>query len=137
MLLSLLAVAATEISGSTITAIIAALGGTAGIVAIIKAIKDRPATPDTLELKQNIKEIREECGSLKVKVTELTESQRTFNLLYLRQAINTIYYNHCKDNSITETEYEIVLGLYDVYKSLGGNGITEQHIYEIKQWRRQ
>lgn len=133
MLLSLLLA---EISGTTITTIIAALGGTAGIIAIIKAIKERPATPDTLELKKNIQEIYDECGLLKNKVAELTESQRTFNLLYLRQAINTTYYNHRKEATIDETEFEIVLGLYDVYKSLGGNGITEQHVNEMRQWSR-
>lgn len=117
------------VTSAGVIAVIAALGGTAGIVKIINAIKKREATPETIQLMQDI-------GELKEAVYTLTQHERDFNLMYLRHSIMYTYYDYKNERKIPEYKYESTLGLYDVYKSLDGNGFVEAAIEEMKTWER-
>lgn len=102
--------------------LITALGGTAGIVSIIKAVKQRPATPEVEQLVE--------------KVETIADRQRNFNLLYLRNNILAYYYQYKDKGEIKENLYDCVLQLFDVYKSLGGDGFIDDVMIEIKKFKR-
>ena len=85
------------------------------------------------DLYKEVKEIKKEVGIVR------TNSTATDTMLLRREITNIYltYFNPQKEViEIPERDFESALNLYTVYKSLGGNGLTEQYINEIKTWRR-
>lgn len=112
-----------------IIALIAALGGTAGLIKIINAIKKREATPETLQLMKDIGELKEEFVTLSYRQAE-------FNKTLCRRDI--IYFYECnkKNKTISLSDFERVMDMYTIYKSMGGNGTTEALVEEMKGWEK-
>lgn len=105
------------------------------LVSVIKAKKE----PDQTELAKLEHNEKTEAALERIekKVITITEEQRSFNLMYLRTSISFIYFEHDKEKKLPIHEYESVLGLYDVYKSLGGNGYIEELINDMKTWEKE
>lgn len=85
------------------------------------------------QLHKEIKEVKREVNVVK------TNCAATDTMLLRREITNIYltYFNPQKEvNEIPEREFESALNLYTVYKSLGGNGLAEQYINEIKTWKR-
>lgn len=85
------------------------------------------------QLHKEIKEVKREVNVVK------TNCAATDTMLLRREITNIYltYFNPNKEvNEIPEREFESALNLYTVYKSLGGNGLAEQYINEIKTWKR-
>lgn len=85
------------------------------------------------QLHKEIKEVKREVNVVK------TNCAATDTMLLRREITNIYltYFNPQKEvNEIPEREFESALNLYTVYKSLGGNGLAEQYVNEIKTWKR-
>lgn len=85
------------------------------------------------QLHKEIKEVKREVNIVK------TNCAATDTMLLRREITNIYltYFNPQKEvNEIPEREFESALNLYTVYKSLGGNGLAEQYVNEIKTWKR-
>lgn len=85
------------------------------------------------QLHKEIKEVKKEVNVVK------TNCAATDTMLLRREITNIYltYFNPQKEvNEIPEREFESALNLYTVYKSLGGNGLAEQYVNEIKTWKR-
>lgn len=85
---------------------------------------------------QELSEIKNSIASINNKVVELTESEASFNRMYLRHSILRVYFSYEKSKELPEAEWESVLGLYDVYVSLGGNGFVHEKVEEMKGWKK-
>lgn len=135
------------------TELIIAIGGLiAGISALIattiKAAKEKDQSRDSqysheeklLELSsssnQSSKRIEERLEKIDDTVVSLSQEQKQFSLMVLRGSILSIYYTYESQKRIPEGQYATMLGYYDVYKMLGGNGFTEEHVEKMKQWVR-
>lgn len=81
-------------------------------------------------------DIKDEIAAVRKDVFELTQTQVMFNKMYLRHSILQVYFIHENDKTITMAEWESVLGLYDVYTSLKGNGFIKEKIMEMREWER-
>ena len=69
-------------------------------------------------------------------IVKLSENTRNNDIMMLRHSILLIYFTYNEKKEIPEAQYSSVLGLYDVYHSLGGNSFITDIINEIKEWRR-
>lgn len=87
--------------GETIIAIIAALGGTAGIVSIINAFKNKGRSDqEEIELFKKAFEdsgLKEEITSIKEKLSEQDES----TVCLLRHEITSIYYENLAEKKLS------------------------------------
>ena len=81
------------------------------------------------ELHKEIKEIKQEVGIVKRTNTDT-------NIMLLAREICSIYASYSATREIPEREFESTLNLFDVYTSLGGNGLIKTYVEEIKTWRR-
>lgn len=132
--------------GAAIGAIITGIGATA--VQIIKAKKAKTGdkelefnhTENLVKLasgqSQEIGEVKDMVSQVRESVVELTESQASFNRMYLRHSILRVYFSYDKEKEIPISEWESVLGLYDVYTSLNGNGFIHEKIDEMRNWKK-
>lgn len=89
-----------------------------------------------IEISGGQNEIKQDIKALAAAVVKLDENQVSTDKMLLRNAILNIYFDYEKDKIIPEAQYESVLGLYDVYSQLGGNGFVHEKVDEIKTWRR-
>ena len=113
--------------GEAIVAIIAALGGTAGLVSIINAFKQpKRSNQDVQDLV--LKAI--EKSDLNQRLDSHLESQ----LSILRHEITSIYYQHLEEKKIPTHTKESVLMMYNQYEKLGGNSYVHTIVEEIKSW---
>lgn len=138
-------------------AIVAAIGAAAGAVitgigaAAVQIIKAKKTKTEDKELEfnhtenlvklasgqsQEIEEIKNIVSGVKESVIELTESQASFNRMYLRHSILRVYFSYEQEKEIPIAEWESVLGLYDVYTSLNGNGFIHEKIDEMRNWKK-
>lgn len=116
----------------------------AGIAAIIAALykrnqnrKDQYEHEEKLiEISSGQNEIKQDIKSLAAAVIKLDENQKSTDIMLLRNAFLTIYFNYEKEKAIPETQYESACGIYDVYHQLGGNSFTTEKMQEMKEWRR-
>lgn len=116
----------------------------AGIAAIIAALykrnqnrKDQYEHEEKLiEISQGTKEIKEDIKSIAAAVVKLSNDQVSTDKMLLRNSILTIYFEYEKDKIIPEAQYESMLGMYDVYTDLGGNGFVHEKVNEMRTWRR-
>lgn len=131
------------------TEFIIAIGGLiAGVTALIsttiKAAKERNHSRDSeyehsenlVKLVEGNQQTENSLNKINEKLIVLTESQTRFNLMVLRGEIMNIYWQYEKEKRIPESQYQTVLGFFDVYESMGGNGYAKEHVEKIKQWQR-
>lgn len=116
-----------------IIAIIVALGGTAGIVKIIQAIKG--STEDVRKIVQeeyerSNQEIIDQLDEVK---RQLAEGKET-DLAILRNTITHLYYKYSKDKALPAYERENLYSLYQQYSELGGNSYIHWVFEEMKEW---
>ena len=52
----------------------------------------------------------------------------------LRSQILDIYFEYRDAQSMPESQFESVCCLFEIYKSLGGNGATEEKFNKMKNW---
>lgn len=118
-----------EVIAAISAAVVAGVGAiAAGVVSIVKAISDgRKPTKELVQVQKEVKEIRREVYQLKT-------SQAEMNKILCRREISSIYYNYNKEKKLPQRDFESALNIYDVYKSMGGNGATEKMISEMKNW---
>ena len=69
-------------------------------------------------------------------IVKLSENTRNNDIMMLRHSILLIYFTYNETKKIPEAQYSSVLGLYDVYHSLGGNSFITDIINEMKEWKR-
>lgn len=116
----------------------------AGIAAIIAALykrnqnkKDQYEHEERLiEISSGQNEIKQDIKALAAAVVKLNESQRSTDVMLLRNAFLTIYFAYEKEKIIPETQYESACGIYDVYHQLGGNSFISEKMEEMKTWKR-
>lgn len=118
-----------EVIAAISAAIVAGVGAVAaGVVSIVKAISDgRKPTKELIQVQKEVKEIKKDVFSLK-------NSQAEMNKILCRREISSIYYTYNKEKKLPQRDFESALNIYDVYKSMGGNGAAERMIDEIKSW---
>lgn len=97
-----------------ILAIIVALGGTAGIVKIIQAIKG--TSNDVIEELEKIK-------------LDLAQGKET-DLAILRNTITHLYYKYLPEKAMPHYERQNLISLYNQYADLDGNSYIHG-LYEI------
>lgn len=112
-----------------------------GIAKSNKLLKNLTVMSKDIEyVKEGLNTLHEEVEGIKNEVVQVKENCKSTDILLLRREITNIYLKYFNpqrmDNTIPEREFESALNLYDVYKSLGGNGMTEQMIEEIKKMKR-
>lgn len=116
----------------------------AGIAAIIAALykrnqnrKDQYEHEEKLiEIAQGTTEIKEDIKTLGRAIVKLNNAQVSTDRMLLRNSILTIYFDYEQDQAIPEAQYESMLGMYDVYSDLGGNGFVHDKVDEMRSWRR-
>lgn len=102
----------------------------AGVVSVVKSISDgRKPTQELIDVQKEVNEIKEEVITFK-------ESQALINKMLCGREIYHIYYQYNKEKKIPERDFESVLNIYTIYKSLEGNGTVEIMVDEIKTWER-
>ena len=120
--------------GEAIVAIIAALGGTAGLVSIINALK-QPKRSDQEIQDLVLKAIEKSDLNQKFKdLNQRLDSQLESQLCLLRHQITSIYYQHLEEKKISAYMKESVLMMYNQYEKLGGNSYVHTIVEEIKSW---
>ena len=91
-------------------------------------------------VRKGMNELHKEIKEVKQEVIQVKENCASTDTMLLRREITNIYLTYFNPNKevieIPERDFESALNLYTVYKSLGGNGLAEQYINEIKTWRR-
>lgn len=121
----------------------------AGLVALIGAFykrnqnkKDQYEHIEKLvELTQGLKNfdfdgLRRSITDVHNEVISLSNATKQNDLMMLRHSIVLIYFTYNEKKEIPEAQYSSVLGLYDVYYSLGGNSFITDIINEMKNWQR-
>ncbi len=87
-------------------------------------------------MRHGLEDVHADIKTLAAGIVKLNENTASTDKMLLRNAILTIYFAYEKEQVIPEAQYESVLGLYDVYTSLGGNGFVAEKVEEMKTWRR-
>lgn len=106
-----------------------------------KILKDFTSLSQDLEyVKKGMNDLYKEVKEIKKEVGIVRTNSTATDTMLLRREITNIYLTYFNPQKevieIPERDFESALNLYTVYKSLGGNGLTEQYINEIKTWRR-
>lgn len=121
--------------GEAIVAIIAALGGTAGLVSIINAFK-QPKRSDQEVQDLVLKAIEKSDLSQKFKdVNERLDSHLESQLSILRHEITEIYYKYLENKEIPAHTKQDLCYLYEQYEKLGGNSYVKQIYLEMQNWK--
>lgn len=118
-----------EVIAAISAAVVAGVGAVAaGVVSVVKAISDgRKPTKELIQVQKEVKEIKKD-------VFQLKSFQAEMNKILCRREISSIYYTYNKEKKLPQRDFESALNIYDVYKSMGGNGATERMVDEIKSW---
>ena len=106
-----------------------------------KILKDFTSLSRDFDYVRNgMNELHKEIQEVKKEVIQVKENCASTDTMLLRREIYNIYWTYFNSNKevieIPEREFETVLNLYTVYKSLGGNGCAAQYVEEIKKWKR-
>lgn len=118
-----------EVIAAISAAVVAGVGAVAaGVVSVVKAISDgRKPTKELIQVQKEVKEIKKD-------VFQLKSFQAEMNKILCRREISSIYYTYNKEKKLPQRDFESALNIYDVYKSMGGNGAAERMVDEIKSW---
>ena len=121
--------------GEAIVAIIAALGGTAGLVSIINAFK-QPKRSDQEVQDLVLKAIEKSDLSQKFKdLNQRLDSHLESQLCLLRHQITEIYYKYLENKEIPAHTKQDLCYLYEQYEKLGGNSYVKQIYLEMQNWK--
>ena len=121
--------------GEAIVAIIAALGGTAGLVSIINAFK-QPKRSDQEVQDLVLKAIEKSDLSQKFKdINDRLDSHLESQLCLLRHQITEIYYKYLENKEIPAHTKQDLCYLYEQYEKLGGNSYVKQIYLEMQNWK--
>ena len=121
--------------GEAIVAIIAALGGTAGLVSIINAFK-QPKRSDQEVQDLVLKAIEKSDLNQKVKdINDRLDSHLESQLCLLRHQITEIYYKYLENKEIPAHTKQDLCYLYEQYEKLGGNSYVKQIYLEMQNWK--
>lgn len=121
--------------GEAIVAIIAALGGTAGLVSIINAFK-QPKRSDQEVQDLVLKAIEKSDLSQKFKnINDRLDSHLESQLCLLRHQITEIYYKYLENKEIPAHTKQDLFYLYEQYEKLGGNSYVKQIYLEMQNWK--
>ena len=63
-----------------------------------------------------------------------SQNDAEFQKAILRSQILDIYFEYRDAQSMPESQFESVCCLFEIYKSLGGNGATEEKFNKMKNW---
>lgn len=91
---------------------------------------------DFTSLSRDFDYVRQTMDDMGKEIVKLSENTRNNDIMMLRHSILLIYFAYNEKKEIPEAQYSSVLGLYDVYHSLGGNSFITDIITEMKSWRR-
>ena len=121
--------------GDAIVAIIAALGGTAGLVSIINAFK-QPKRSDQEVQDLVLKAIEKSDLNQKFKdINDRLDSHLESQLSILRHEITEIYYKYLENKEIPAHTKQDLCYLYEQYEKLGGNSYVKQIYLEMQNWK--
>ena len=121
--------------GEAIVAIIAALGGTAGLVSIINAFK-QPKRSDSEIQDLVLKAIEKSDLNQKFKdINDRLDSHLESQLSILRHEITEIYYKYLENKEIPAHTKQDLCYLYEQYEKLGGNSYVKQIYLEMQNWK--
>ena len=121
--------------GEAIVAIIAALGGTAGLVSIINAFK-QPKRSDQEVQDLVLKAIEKSDLNQKFKdLNQRLDSHLESQLCLLRHQITEIYYKYLENKEIPAHTKQDLFYLYEQYEKLGGNSYVKQIYLEMQNWK--
>lgn len=121
--------------GEAIVAIIAALGGTAGLVSIINAFK-QPKRSDQEIQDLVLKAIEKSDLNQKFKdINDRLDSHLESQLSILRHEITEIYYKYLENKEIPAHTKQDLCYLYEQYEKLGGNSYVKQIYLEMQNWK--
>lgn len=121
--------------GEAIVAIIAALGGTAGLVSIINAFK-QPKRSDQEVQGLVLKAIEKSDLNQKFKdLNQRLDSHLESQLSILRHEITEIYYKYLENKEIPAHTKQDLFYLYEQYEKLGGNSYVKQIYLEMQNWK--
>ena len=104
------------------------------IVNVIKAKKE----PDQTELAKIEHNQKTEAAleQIQTDLVNFTAAQAQTNKMLLKREICSIYWQFEHEKRIPEREFESAFNIYTVYRDLGGNGLAQEYINEIKTWER-
>lgn len=91
---------------------------------------------DFTSLSRDFDYVRHAMDNMSNEIVKLSENTKNNDIMMLRHSILLIYFTYNETKEIPEAQYSSVLGLYDVYHSLGGNSFITDIINEMKEWRR-
>ena len=121
--------------GEAVVAIIAALGGTAGLVSIINAFK-QPKRSDQEVQELVLKAIEKSDLNQKFKdINDRLDSHLESQLCLLRHQITEIYYKYLENKEIPAHTKQDLCYLYEQYEKLGGNSYVKQIYLEMQNWK--
>ena len=121
--------------GEAIVAIIAALGGTAGLVSIINAFK-QPKRSDQEVQDLVLKAIEKSDLNQKFKdINDRLDLHLESQLSILRHEITEIYYKYLENKEIPAHTKQDLCYLYEQYEKLGGNSYVKQIYLEMQNWK--
>ena len=121
--------------GEAVVAIIAALGGTAGLVSIINAFK-QPKRSDQEVQDIVLKAIETSDLNQKFKdINDRLDSHLESQLPILRHEITEIYYKYLENKEIPAHTKQDLCYLYEQYEKLGGNSYVKQIYLEMQNWK--
>lgn len=121
--------------GEAVVAIIAALGGTAGLVSIINAFK-QPKRSDQEVQELVLKAIEKSDLNQKFKdINDRLDSHLESQLSILRHEITEIYYKYLENKEIPAHTKQDLCYLYEQYEKLGGNSYVKQIYLEMQNWK--
>ena len=121
--------------GEAVVAIIAALGGTAGLVSIINAFK-QPKRSDQEVQDLVLKAIEKSDLNQKFKdINDRLDSHLESQLSILRHEITEIYYKYLENKEIPAHTKQDLCYLYEQYEKLGGNSYVKQIYLEMQNWK--
>lgn len=81
-------------------------------------------------------EIKQDIKAIASAIVTIDQNQRSTDIMLLRNAFLTIYFNYKDKKEIPTVQYESACGIYDVYHQLGGNSFTTEKMEEMKTWKR-
>lgn len=102
-----------------------------------KILKDFTSLSRDFEyVKKGMNTLHKEIKDVKDELSIVKKTSSETSIMLLAREITSIYASYCAKKEIPERDFESTLNLFDVYTSLGGNGLIKIYVDEIKTWKR-
>lgn len=102
-----------------------------------KILKDFTSLSRDFEyIKKGMDSLHNEIKDVKTELSMVKKTNTDTSVMLLAREICSIYASYSATQEIPEREFESTLNLFDVYVSLGGNGLIKTYVEEIKTWKR-